>query len=475
MFKFSHLMLVSVLALALAACNTSVDLKCESSSQTTDKNKATLPEIKSESVEIEILVDATPSMRGYVNNNRQSRYEQTLDWLDSSAVSGWTNNKSLIKYYLFGTSRRQIDRQGYLNAKKPAIYSGDIFLDSQLKAALAPPSPNKLSVIVTDLYQTDNDVPSVLESLKNEYLKKGYAIGILGVRSEFNGVVYDIGIRGDQRSYNTTNKKEDKFHPFYVVLLGSYENVEYYFNELSKQSGGVINQDQFIVFYSKSFRTVSSFDLDKYPSDFSTSKANIKRGSGTFVGDSVRATVKDVKSVLPILVSSSSGTSAKGDASNYTVQHKISYAPLPFTLEVDVEKGNGFKVEPKSLVFDKDKNGFLKSVESKFIQFDSWQIAKSADSISLSFKTQIKSDAMAKGEIYKLNAGLIPSSFKEPDWWQAWNLDERGFDRSNQNNFDGSKTLNLQSFLRGLKSITTELIDSNKPIAANLCFAVQKE
>ena len=150
-------MLVSVLTVALVACNTSVDLKCESSTQTTNKNKAILPEAKSESVEIEILVDATPSMRGYVNNNRQSRYEQTLDWLDSSAVSGWASNKSLIKYYLFGTSRRQIDRQGYLNAKKPAIYSGDIFLDSQLKAAIAPPSPNKLSVIVTDLYQTDND------------------------------------------------------------------------------------------------------------------------------------------------------------------------------------------------------------------------------------------------------------------------------------------------------------------------------
>ena len=471
MLKFCHLMIVSVLSVTLTACNTSIDLKCDSSKQTTDKNKATLPEAKSDSVEIEISVDATPSMQGYVSNNRQSRYEQTLDWLDSAAVSGWTNNKSSITYYLFGTVRSLIKRPSYLNAKKPDTYSGSeaIFSDGQLKTAITPPSPNKLSIIVTDLYQTDNDITSVIENLKNDYLKKGYAIGVLGIRSEFNGTVYDIGGRGDQRSYKTANK-EDKFHPFYVVFLGSYENIEYYFNELSKQSGGIINQDQFIVFYSKSFRTASSFDLDKYPSDFSASKGNIKKGSGTFVGDSVRATVKDSKQVLPILASASSATS---DASNSTVQHTIPYYPLPYTLGVNVENGNGFKVEPKGLVFDKANNDFSKNVDSKFIQFNSWQIAKSADKIA--FKTQIKSDAMSKGEIYKLNADLIPSDFKEPDWWQAWNLDERNFDRSNPNNFDGSKTLNLQSFLRQLKSITTELIASNKPIAANLCFAAQKE
>lgn len=469
MFKFCHLMIVSVLSVTLTACNTSIDLKCDSSKQTIDKNKATLPEAKSDSVEIEILVDATPSMQGYVSNNRQSRYEQTLDWLDSAAVSGWTNNKSSIKYNLFGTARRSIDRQAYLNAKKPDTYSGSdaIFSDGQLKTAITPPSPNKLSIIVTDLYQTDNDITSVIENLKNDYLKKGYAIGVLGIRSEFNGTVYDIGKHSARRSYKTA-KKEDKFHPFYVVFLGSYENIEYYFNELSKQSGGIINQDQFIVFYSKSFRTVSSFDLDKYPSDFSASKGNIKKGSGTFVGDSVRATVKDSKQVLPILASTSSTTN---DPSNSTVKHTIPYYPLPYTLGVNVE--DGFKVEPKSLVFDKANNDFSKNVDSKFIQFNSWQIAKSADRID--FKTQIKSDAMSKGEIYKLNADLIPSDFKEPDWWQAWNLDERNFDPSNQDNFDGSKTLNLQSFLRQLKSITTELIASNKPIAANLCFAAQKE
>ena len=76
-------------------------------------------------------------MQGYVSNNRQSRYEQTLDWLDSAAVSGWTNNKSSITYYLFGTVRSLIKRPSYLNAKKPDTYSGSeaIFSDGQLKTA----------------------------------------------------------------------------------------------------------------------------------------------------------------------------------------------------------------------------------------------------------------------------------------------------------------------------------------------------
>ena len=53
---------------------------------------------------------------------------------------------------------------------------------------------NRLVVIVTDLFQDNGDINRLVPELKEKCIKKGVDVGLFGVRSQFDGTVYDIGI-----------------------------------------------------------------------------------------------------------------------------------------------------------------------------------------------------------------------------------------------------------------------------------------
>ena len=51
----------------------------------------------------------------------------------------------------------------------------------------------RLVVIVTDLFQDRGDINLLVTQLKEKYIKKGLEVGLFGLRSQFDGTVYDTG------------------------------------------------------------------------------------------------------------------------------------------------------------------------------------------------------------------------------------------------------------------------------------------
>ncbi len=400
---------------------------------------------KSDSVTTLIQIDGTPSMQGFTKNFTNSRYAQTLDLLDRASTTTWKT--SIVQYFRFGTAKQQINRQTYLQAKLPEFYTGDnpVFRVSQIENAIAPAAKDRVSIIVTDLYQKDSDTNLVLKKLKEDYLQKGYAVGILAIRSEFDGIIYDVGIKNTQFSYRTQGKKLEQFRPFYVLVLGSYGNIYNYFNEIKKTSDSLIEDEQFTIFYPQVVRQPSTFQPQNLP-DLPQGIRRLK-------------TINDGKVLLkiddqPIEIINVN----KNTKDNYSINYQAPYNPLPYTLPITP---GGVAINSVAQSFDPISKDFQSLNSSKALQLNQWKTTTN----NISFVTKINSNDLDPG-VYLFTVDVLPQELKDWEWWEKWN--------SNESSFDGAKTNNLLPFFQGLKSLTTESIVANKASVGRFCYAIKK-
>ncbi|MDD1426744.1 hypothetical protein MEO94_20135 [Dolichospermum sp. ST_sed9] len=440
----SQMAIVAItLPLVLASCAPKAeDLECSQPSP--PKQDQTTMTQRSEPKTIAIQFDNTLSMQGFVKNT-SSRYNQTLSLLADTVTRAF--NESKPKYYSFNITRKQLSGvQAYKDAETPNFYQAQIPY-AKLKTAITPFSDNpqdELSIIVTDLYQTDSSKdPSVLSILKENYIQKGKAVGILAVKSEFDGFVYDVGKFGQKTLYKTNSSITDSYHPFYVIVLGTYENIAHYFDKI-KQDGKVFIQDaKFIIFYPPSVnqKIVFNFDSKQVLPEGMERLASINNGQ-------VIVEAKNSNSI-DMLKISKNYNAQKG------IEYQINYSPLPYTLGIEPS------FQPfKSLEFKPEQQSFVETSQS--LQFGNWQVQDN----TISFVTEVNS--IKEPGVYKFAVDILANKLKYQGWWKEWNFGDE------DNKFDGSKTYNLQPFLQGLSDITLQQLPSNYSIA-RICYAIQKE
>ncbi len=466
--KANRLVLVATLLL-LSACQapSNVDLTCDVSPGITN-NQSQKTNQKSSNITIAIHLDGTPSMQGFVKNFTNSNYIKTLNLLDTAATTGWSKSQSTIKYYRFGTESQQLkNREAYLQAQLPDFYSGSevVFQESQIETAMANSSPDKgknpnvVSIVVTDLYQKDSDMNLLLDNLKSKYLQKGYAVGILAVKSQFNGMVYDVGIRGDKFSYNTEGKPVEKFHPFYVIFLGSYENIAQFYSEMNRQGADFIDVTHLVIFYPQLIKELSTLSLEKESTKFPKGINRLK----TMWVKSNNINVALKTNEQPVELLSINSSLSKDD----TFKNKTSYEPLPYTLKAKLDssdRNDSLGVDIKVKVFDPATKSFKEQAPNnqstqQALTFNSSELV---DDKNIYVNTKIDPTLLKDGT-YFYTIDLVAKELIEPKWWQEWNSDGTSL--------DGSKTDNVLPFLRGLKNLTLEI---DKPVIGRLCYVVQK-
>lgn len=431
----------------------SIEVNCDSPS-TNETNKS-----KSEEVTVEIIVDGTLSMLGYTNF-ANSRYVNTLELLDSAANTITKLEKR--KYYKFGKEPVTITRSEFLQAKLPRFYQknnqNSNFEYNYIDAAIFEPEDDKVSLIVTDLYQKGDDIQEVTEELKQYLVKQDYAVGLLAIRSEFSGMIYDVG--ADERNFQwSTNSDESKFHPFYVLILGKYPYVVNFFEELKnkEQERDLIKDDQFVIFSTQVVSEPSFLDSEPPKQGNGLKQRSTMRIKDTDGYREVKVDDKKKTNLLEFTDASKSKGSIKGQAT---------YNLLPYTLLANFS-GNSqnkpFELDVKGEFFDQSKNKFISTDGrlKKQIDLVNWQIEAS----KLTFTTEITSDELSEGT-YRFTIDLIPSQFSERPWWREWNASE--------GSEDGSRTNNLRSFLTELKGVMINEIDRQRMVVGRLCYVVQK-
>lgn len=440
-------LLISTIALStmLASCvpPTTIDLAeldCKATSPVLELKQT-------ENIKISVRVDATPSMRGYTSF-ASSQYIQALRSIDSVAYSSWAANNSSVKYYQFGTRLKEISKAGYIQAMSPGFYSGASpeFGVSQINAAIPKSQPDSLDIIVTDLYQKDSDVTLLQDKLNQSFLKQDYAVGILAMRSEFQGTVYSEGLAKGQFEYATTKQASNKFRPFYVLILGKYGNVKHFYEQLSQYNPDLTKDSRFNIFYAKP--TLKTTYLE-FPLGNTTDNPGVKRVK-TINNGKVMVKAGKTEPIDFLLLKSKTNQ----DSVTYTVP----YTPLPYLLEVIPQSDTNVVGQVYN---SKTKKLEQTTAGNKILRLDGLQVSNSQIQLQAFFDP-----AAADKNVYFLSSNLFPGQFKKPTWWKEWS--------SNEGGRDGSKTDNLESFLDGLRSSTTALMKADQYPLSRLCFVIHK-
>ena len=220
-FRFVSFGLIAIL---LTSCGGKV-LQC------VDKPKADLDKDPFKNVKVEVGIDGSASMLGYVKNPG-TRYSQAID-----SLSAVLQNKP-TQYWRIGRGEKVTEPQAltaneFLNARKEEFYDckspGSNFacvsstLDQIYTIPKNNPNEDALRILLTDL-EPDQSAITLLSGKISAELKenRGYKAVLIGVRSEYNGNVFsaDTGNVALANYMSDGKNVDQKGRPFYVLMTG---------------------------------------------------------------------------------------------------------------------------------------------------------------------------------------------------------------------------------------------------------------
>ena len=401
-----------------------------------------------------IYFDATLSMQGFVAPG-STDYTRICPYLESVIVSGWGNEE--VKFFRFGEQVESIDRGTYLQAGHIDFYEQEnIYRETfiqkiidyedqlakkkieestipeestEMKTPNAPrestgtvspietvDAKNKegqLVAIVTDLFQDKGDINLLVAQLKEKYIKKkGLEVGLFGLRSQFDGTVYDTGIGQAPLPYHSDPNNPETFRPFYLLVLGRHADIAHYFDRLIANG---FSDAQTIIFSRYLVSRLVSFE-----------------------GATIELENLNPLDQNPCL----KRFRIVGDSDPATISAKLKYVPLPHAMFFD---SNAFEVS----ISAKDKR--IGETEENPEAAECLEVTSklNEDGNELSVVFNLDSEDL-QSATYLYEATLSPGidSYRAPDWCSEWDM---GTARN------GSKTLNLVNFVRDLSQVTARM------------------
>lgn len=195
-------------------------------------------------IEMDVYLDATTSMEGFAVS-ATSVYSQFLDQLEASALSAWKD--AAIHYYKFGEIIKPVNRAEFLSAKTDLAFyrENGVFRKTYIDSVVKRTNANRLSVLVSDLFQDEGDVNIMVDQFKSKCFANGVSVGIAAIQTGFSGKVFDV--RGIP-SY--TLEATDR--PFYAIIFGNLQNMELLFDALKTKS--FVKDDQFLIISNQVIR-----------------------------------------------------------------------------------------------------------------------------------------------------------------------------------------------------------------------------
>ncbi len=357
----------------------------------------------SDKLDVDLYVDCTTSMQGYAFRPG-TNYLKFLDELENSAESSW--KKTNLNYYKFSAVPVQLTPTQYKLAGTASFYNG---LVTNIDSVVAHSSLNRMGVIITDLFQSKSDIHSIIKQLKTNCFEKGIAIGLLSVKSEFSGKVYDAGAPFPYKSVDGDRKT---FRPFYALMFGKASNIVQLFNNLKQKSSVSASPNSFVLI-SDSY--VKDFQIDFVkPQD--TKNISIKR--------------KDLTKNLVV-------AKLNGDSSK--LQIKYSFTQLDYSPLITVSKEN------TELFVQRESMPDGKNIKRETVNDISISKIAQESSNSYSIKTDIDNKEKKGCFSYECYLKILRSSRVNLPNWITENSSQVISSTANPN-----KTLNLEEFVTDL-------------------------
>jgi hypothetical protein len=405
---------------------------------------------------VDMYIDGSGSMLGYVDRENSS-YIQALKLLDSTLGLSSNRPQSTVKYYRSGDYQHQakeLTRSEFRKAHKAEFYNGKNSIFSAVSSDLSslitkPKHSDRLTVIVTDLEQNDGDVNLIANKIKENYFNsknENYAVGIWGIKSEFNGTVYSATDSNIKYNYSTEGKSNSQYRPFYILFLGHYQDIANYFDKLEKEQGNLSDRSKFLIFSPHNL--VADVSYLNSPLNLSS---DLAAPDLLHNGDvSVEKNNQPIE-LLEIINKNAEAIEVKYQLPVKQINHTLSAEPNDLKITTDISAFDNFNKKQFKQI----------STTKQALDFKDWQL----NDERLEFITTIDPNLLTESNIYYFKVDVTAKDLQKPAWWSDWNL--------NSGN-DGSKTSNLYGFMNSLKNITLNSMDESTLTIGRLCYAIQK-
>jgi len=427
------------------------------------------PIASSKKIRAEVFVDGTPSMNGFVKGSNDSRYSNTLKTLNTAISEKWQSDQT--KFYRFGDNIRDpIPSANFQQARTAAFYPTEagsengypFFLDSEIidvfKNSIKP-SDDSLTIIVTDLTEKDQNMNPIITTLKNRYINEGFSVGILAQRSQYDGKIYDVGLSNKQYPWDTKSLNNDpKFYrPFYLVMIGRYANVNYFYERLKESDKEVIKDSKFVIFDQR--LTSEPFLLNLKESTSLEPEGIINNIN--YGGVLIEPTNQDQKERIQLL-------RLKPDTS-YKYSFKTTKSGLLQNTLATL--GDASQIKPKIEASRVDP------LSKKFVVYDQAQELVKLGNVKFSseandkteFELQFNPNKNTSEGIFAINISNLIDKPSPLSWLPDWNANEK-------NVKDGWKTFNMEQLFKGLQELVitanSDRPDSEKLIS-KFCFIAE--
>jgi len=175
-----------------------------------------------DSVSVDLYLDSSVSMGGFVGAANSSLPPLIRD-LESAAQTGW--RAVSVRYFKFGTKVVEAKREDFVKRLETAAFFKEkgISEKTNIDVVLAQSDPSRLTLVLTDLFQTAGDVNAVVSALKDNLVTKNVPVGLLPVLSEFNGMVFDANV--PPYSYRSTADPATH-RAFYLLMFGNRHDMK---------------------------------------------------------------------------------------------------------------------------------------------------------------------------------------------------------------------------------------------------------
>lgn len=405
-----------------------------------------------ENLQVDIYIDATLSMKGFTEIDSFSYYQQIIPLLESSVINTLKGEKV---FYKFGNKSEVLTDRNFLQSQKPAFYADAKFNTKTLiENVLENANPQNLTIVVTDLFQDNADVNQLSDKIKSKFITANLAVGILGIKSQFNGKIYDVGSNNYSFPYKTSD--EASFRPFYILAFGSHSNIARYFDALEQD--GIKN-------FPAKQRVILSNNLGEKPASYFgadvTDKKNINELSGTIIKN--EQNLNDFGEFR-----------IRDAAKPATIELTLPFRQLPGTVNLSEQ----LEPEINSMVCTKSESADANAKNtSSFVQQSAVATALDVDAKvtkpeGIVLKINIAPEKLDGNEVNAFRIILRPKQSSLPDWIDEWNMTDSEISVWNKNpaQFDGTKTYNLKHFLQTLWTTTQNV---HKPKVADFYLYIK--
>lgn len=384
----------------------------------------TLPvtvETSADKFDTDIYFDATVSMRGFTTLPVNNFYVTLPDVLGDMC-----GNFGTVNFFAFGEGIHALDGRSHRQFAAPDVYVEAI---TSVANVVARADTSRLSVIVTDLFESDSDWSLVAQKIRERFFAAHLTVAVVGIRNPFAGEIFDVGLSAAKFNYNSFDDP-NRYRPFYLLVLGRDAAVKNFLRKFNERQTFANDTAYLLLTENLSSADFSTFELSEVENFYSDDTLNLGGRVKEFGLDTF---AEPASFVL-----------------NWSHEPPIGACPIDLSqLETSTEifTAVGDEWSPRE---SNDVRATLLKDDRQSEMF----LAK----VSL---TPEKSLSEVAANFVRIKISPTVNGFQLPAWVDAWSCDATSF--------NGAKTVNLSRVLGSLKD---SLVETSPPAFVEINFVV---